>query len=1346
MKWVTGNLAVCSRCLGAALLLVLVPVHEAWSRGTKLLQSSRNAITFEVVVPDPVIVPAGDGKVRLRLEGYGTVSPPGALEIPVKTFHVAVPLSGGVRVSATVQAEEHLGALQLVRVPAERFIKGENDVPSTEIYYPPDPWRSSDYPSLVTAERPSFMGRQRVLPVRVCPLSLGREGARLVKKLTVTVTIEGGALRTELESYREAPVSSRWKRLYDVLLVNPDDVSRYIKPLRIPGVLREPDQGVRRLRLHIPETGCYAVRADSLVASGLTAGLSQGEIALKKYYYDEGEPDLVREVDIPILVINGSASTEEVFSDDDLLVFYALGIKDDVDAGDLNAMFTDDNVVWLEEMVPGKFMTEGPPLSSTPGTPMRNTYRATSRNREDTYYFKNAGPAIEEYYYITGPAGASIAVPFDVFSPAGSDIVSLVVRLQGFTRNNTGSNLTFEIRNSQGGTSWIGNGFIAAKDTRTFTFDDISSDLLTDGENSLIIRSVAEYVFIVNDLVVDYPAQFGAHSNRLEFGLGPMLGTWKIRASGFSVNHGYVIEIIDPFDLVQYELTPGLFEQDGAEYTLDIDLEAMYERRFIILGDGAWDHLENRKIVVDDTPDNLRSKTGPYHTLIISHREFIDDLVEYENWRRGQGYRILKADVRNVYDEFNGGNPSCDAIKRFVRYGFDHWGVEFVLLVGDGSEDHKRIALPSPLDFIPPHTFGVRVSGEQYDDEVTSSDKYYSFLDDVQPDRYPDVFVGRFPVGEDIELLAITNKLYRFEDSVKVDDTWRRNIVILADDAWSGLYSDYRYRSYEREFEFSNDAIAGDVDESLPGGFDIRNLHLSRWTDAPHQNPNGDPGQVIYSRTVDSVHTYFTPYLVNRLNEGCLFFSFQGHANRAVLTTEAAFATFKMYDHLRYLYVRRPHVFIGVGCHISDFAHFYEGRRVGDGPNGDCFSEQVLFKPGVAAVGTYASNGYEYLHENAMLSETLHRYIFQSPPADSVPPQNAYTGAHWVLGEAITMAEIEHIANQPLYGYDQVRRYILLGDPMLTIDPGPPLMELEANWDGNWEAVSPDSFAARHGTNECILRLTASDVVALGEIEFEVNGDPWTDSLVITRLNDQDKTFARSYSADVGYTVNLFDEHLLFRVSNPQGREVGIMEIPIETTIRLFYNNYLEITPAVESPPTGMFKVVVDFPAYLDQVPVLLFDGLEQDDVLFMVDPDDSLRWETEFYRENLPGGGHVLTVQVGEFAQDFVFLVTGTDVVMDSFCFPNPFREGTNIVYTLNLPINSGMIDIYNVSGIRIRTITLPYDQLDAASYLDPHSIYWDGMDFAGDPVANGTYIYVIQVTKGGSEVTVKGKSVKLE
>ena len=145
-----------------------------------------------------------------------------------------------------------------------------------------------------------------------------------------------------------------------------------------------------------------------------------------------------------------------------------------------------------------------------------------------------------------------------------------------------------------------------------------------------------------------------------------------------------------------------------------------------------------------------------------------------------------------------------------------------------------------------------------------------------------------------------------------------------------------------------------------------------------------------------------------------------------------------------------------------------------------------------------------------------------------------------------------------------------------------------------------------------------------------------------------------------------------------------------------------------------------------------------------MPDPQDSLAWEATFDR-TFSAGSHLLTLRVGEFERDFPFQVTGSGLVLDGFSFPNPFSEGTNIVYALNLTVDAGKIEIYNVSGRLIRTFRFPQDKLGAATFANPHSIYWDGRDLAGDLVANGTYIYIIMVERNGEKVNITGKSVRL-
>ncbi len=1350
------------------LFLLLSLSTGAGAEGFRLLSSTERSVSFEVIVPPAELVTREDGLVRVRIDGYGTFSPAGAYELPGNSFRVAVPPTGEPRVSFEMLETERLGRFDLARVYGERFVDQGDGMLRTERFMPPDPWSDGYLPPVVSAGRIAFMGRQRVLAVRVNPLLLRDGEVGMARRIRVTVDF-GGVGPVEDEGLKTPGPSGAWDRLYESLLVNPSDVETLRRPIVERSVPRVGLQEGARLKLYIPETDIYAVRADSLIDAGLSQGLATDMIALKKYYFDETEPSLRREIDIPALVIEDGLGATGILDGGDLVVFHALGIKDDVEAGDPTALYTHDNVVWLEEEVAGAVMAADAPA---PGgaEPLVADFVATTMMRRDIYYLKEAVPGSRDFYFITKPVANEASIPFTVHNPASSGSFAVVMEIQGINNLNTGADVTVSVRNSTG-THVLGTRGISYKSTLTYNFEGNPVEWLVDGENELVIYCTSSYAYLLDYITVRYEALFEAHEDALEFVVEAGAVDRRVEIGGFTVDSGTMIEITDPSNPVHYDLTSDLFSAGPAPYTLSLHMEAGGERRFVVVGEGAFGQFRISDARKDQASD-LATRPGPFNTLVVSHRDFLSYLSGYVSWREGQGYRMLTADVEDVYDEFNGGLPSSQAIKRFIKYGVDHWGVEFVLLVGDASEDHKRTNVAvsqtqqgSGPDLVPTYTYCVAVSGTSVD-EVVSSDSWYAFLDPGEvpvsvgesvPEAggsesalessilleygYPDVFVGRFPVGREVELRALVNKIMKFEDAA-IGDTWRRRVVLVADDAWSGIGADYKYNAYEQEFESSMGRVADDIESSLPGGFEIHELDLSTWTDGAHEI--GEQGAGVYSEALDSTRTYFVPYEMRQLNRGVLFYSFQGHANRAALAKECTFATLKQYDDQDSLRSQLPFVFFGVGCHISDFAIFAELNKLFDGDNGDCLSEQLLFKSGSGAVGTFASTAFEYLSQNVVFCERVHRVLFQSPPTDSIPPDNAFTGAHLVLAEALTKAEIEHL-DATSYGFSQVLRHVILGDPMLGIDPGPPLMKLETDWGGGFIEIDPDSLHARNGTNDCTIRFTASDIVALGGVRLEVDGEDWTDSLVITPVGDEDLDFARGYTAVMDYTMPLGDGSLRYTVLSTGGAEIGMLALPFETRIRFFYDEDFEITPGVESPPTGIFTLTARFPAYPEQAPVLLIDGLEQGEIFFTVpDPQDSLSWETSFDR-TFSAGSHLLTVRVGEFEKDFPFQVTGSGLVLDGFSFPNPFSDGTNIVFALNLPVDAGKIEIYNVSGRLIRSFRITPDKLDAATFANPHSVYWDGRDMAGDLVANGTYLFVIMVERNGEKVDLKGKSVRL-
>ncbi len=1359
----------------------LFPSERASAAGTgaKLIRSDASSVTFEISVPQPRLESGADG-MRVVIAGYGTFSPPGAPVLPGRAFHVAVPPEGNPSLSWTVTESEALGPLSLARVMAERFVRyGDDGIPVTEVFLPEDPWNGVVPLEAVTITGPAMMGRQRVLPVRVCPLMRQDGSYSLARKITVTVSFgSSSGAAPDRPGPAGMQLSGAWKRMYERVLVNPSDTGRLISPLKSRPALRSPQVPDKKMKIKIPETGVYSVRADSLIASGLSPSLSNNGFALKKLYFDENEPDLIRETDIPYRVIKGSGSAADIFEGDDLLVFFARGVKDDVEAGDTMAVFNTYNLIWLYEDVAGAVMPDGPGFPSGTGLLLPN-FIHDEKSRKDTYYNKYVRAGMKDFNYAAAPARDEVTVPFAAHDVEQGSIFSIHVRIVGAIKNNPSQTLDFYIRNS-GGTTWaIGSGFVPSTEAKVFDFDMITSNKLAEGANEIVVTSREEtYGFLINDAVVKYSRKTAAYDDYLDFTVRQDLGSRRVEVSGFSGQDGYVVELTDPDSPVFYEIPADSFSADGGSYTMRLTIPATADRRFVALGRGAGMHISNIWISHEvNTPGRLVNYPGPYNTLVIAHADFLpltgsDYLAQYIAWREAQGYRILSADVADVYDEFNGGLVSAEAIRRFIRYGVENWGVEFVMLVGDASEDHRRLMIGdppetsgSPPDYLPSYTYSVNVIGRDKD-EVVASDKYFAFLDEVPPSgfgyaaseavqpsggsdiqylpaaAYPDVIVGRLPVGREIELRALLTKMYRFEEP-DGSDAWRRTMVLFSDDAWSGYLSSYKYHSIEHHFEYGMDSVAVKIEESLPGGFDIERLHLSRWTDGVHDDLTG--GSDILRESTDSTRRYFTPYLNRKLNEGCLFFSFQGHASRSNFCTEAGFSNFSQYQDVDSLRSDRTHILFGVGCHISDFSLMMEYSMSGlHGPYGDCITEQLLFKSRAGAVGTYASTGFEYLLENKYFCTTVHEVLFQRPPADGIPPANTQTGARWILGEAFTAGEIEHLGTAS-YAYGQIYRYVLLGDPMLRIDPGPPLMALAADWGDGMREIPADTLRSHSSTNTCSLMFSASDVVALGDIEFSVDGEDRTGDLTITRTVDEGLDFARGYEARLDYTVSLDEESLVFRVHSPDGMETGIKELHVALSMML-YNGSMAIPPGGDSPSRGEFLFDLRFPVWLDSAPRIMLDRSNLEGVSVQApDPQDSTAWEARF-TQTLAAGDHVLTVSVDEFEADYPFHVGGSGLVMDAFNFPNPFDDGTNICYSLNIDSDAGFIRIFNVSGILIREITIPRNLLGAAQPGAPNAVWWDGRDLAGDRVANGTYIYVIEIEKDGGSVSYTGKAVRLE
>src|SRR5262249_47900374 len=111
--------------------------------------------------------------------------------------------------------------------------------------------------------------------------------------------------------------------------------------------------------------------------------------------------------------------------------------------------------------------------------------------------------------------------------------------------------------------------------------------------------------------------------------------------------------------------------------------------------------------------------SGDY--LMVVPEAFLPAMAPLVQLRTTQGLDVVVAPLGAVKDESNGGRHADFAIKRLVRYAYDHWNAKFLLLVGDGTQDPQNFMGESSPDFVPVHNIKGPV-GIEFGTEVIPSD------------------------------------------------------------------------------------------------------------------------------------------------------------------------------------------------------------------------------------------------------------------------------------------------------------------------------------------------------------------------------------------------------------------------------------------------------------------------------------------------------------------------------------------------------------------------------------------------------------------------------------------------
>ncbi len=742
----------------------------------------------------------------LRVAGYGVYDAPGAPALPIWSTTVELPAEGEWELSFESAGERLLPVSSpLPAVPSPQALvlpwgwQGADDLPEAAPRQDrPDPaiyGRDAFYPAQPVQGGPEGWQRgRRLLAVRVFPFQYNPIAGtlRFQPDLRVTVRVRGTGDRRQETGDRRQETGGRRQETGDRSQESGDrsqesgDRSQESGDRRQEtgdrsqetGDGRQETGGGRRetinpaalpqanggaLRIRTAERGLYRLRYSDLVGAGVpvnkTATFAMTYLGLP----------------IAIEVRDGNDGS---FDPDDLVVFYA---------EPYGGRYMTQNVYWFTwGGMPGPRMGART-VQPAGAEPIVSTITQTVHVEFDRSYYSTYSELPKEAdHFFDNPLYANAASPvvsstytLPLDDPLAGGEVALRVALHGGLAQSARPDQSVAVALNghrlvgAGIFQWDGSVSHLVTTTVPAAWLDTAPARLTLEAALDQLPGLTSYWVSPDWVEATYPARADAEGDRLYVeAVAP--GPKELIATGFSAADVRGYDVSDP----RYPLRLSAIhtQLDGSSYTAHLWDDSTPGRRYYLAGDAG---LLAPLAVERDAPSAWRSPANAYDYVAIVHRTLSDAIQPLLDYRTGQGYRVAKVDVQDVYDEFSDGLVDPEAIRAFLSYAYANWNSggappRYVLLVGDGHYDFKGVARPDLPNLIPPYLIAV----DPYIGETAADNRYVSV--DSPGDNLPDMHIGRIPAKTPADVTAVVDKIIAYETAAPAGD-WQSRVVFVAD-------------------------------------------------------------------------------------------------------------------------------------------------------------------------------------------------------------------------------------------------------------------------------------------------------------------------------------------------------------------------------------------------------------------------------------------------------------------------------------------------------------------------------------------------------------------------------------
>lgn len=496
------------------------------------------------------------------------------------------------------------------------------------------------------------------------------------------------------------------------------------------------------VKIGVQATGWYRVDQPQLVAAGLNPNIDPHTLQL----FVEGVEQ----------AIHVTGDEDGHFDTGDAVEFYGTGT---------DTPFTDTRTYWLigGTLNGHRIQSRGPAGPQLPGA---TSYWSTIRRKDRSIYLAALVNGDAENWF-GAPISSDptvLTIASDHLDPSATT-AELEVTLQGVT-DDPAVNPDHRVGVLVNGVDLGEMTFEGqAHATQVFT---VPASALIDGDNDVTLqaRNGDADLSLADTIRLTYRRTYAADADML---LASVETAGSLTLGGFANASIRVVDITDPDSPVDW---PGTIDSDAGLWSITLRAPRSGTPRQLL----AFSDLTVRTpvFVTPNTPSNWHAAQQGFDYVLVSEKTFLDQARRLVALRKKQGLRTVIVDIDTIYDEFNFGEKSPQAIRDFLNTARTNWQTapKFVVLMGDATTDPRDYAELGNADFVP--TKQVPMSTVVLE---TASDDWFADFDD---DGVPEIPIGRLSVRTREQAAAVVAKIANYDESST--EAWTKNVLLVSDE------------------------------------------------------------------------------------------------------------------------------------------------------------------------------------------------------------------------------------------------------------------------------------------------------------------------------------------------------------------------------------------------------------------------------------------------------------------------------------------------------------------------------------------------------------------------------------